>query len=235
MIILPGLTTTKKSDWQAKVAEIDQLGLKSISLFPTLFDFEQRQTLYHMLEKTKLQEIPHVHIREQDTTPRELEYLSKRWSTKLYNTHPTERGMEFASNSGKFQKQIFVENTDVLPENFEEMIKSCGGLCVDFSHWHDYGRIQKRQDYDGFETLVKTYPIGCCHVNAIVKDKMFYDYGPDNRWHYNRHSFSNLSEFDYLNEYIKYFPEIISLELENSFQEQLKAKEYLEQMIINNQ
>lgn len=231
MIILPGLTTTKRSDWREKIKEIDRLGLKEISIFPTPFDPEQRRHLYSLLEKTNLKSIPHVHIREQDTTVDELKYLSKRWETKLYNIHPTERGINFVKSSGVFKNHIYLENTGVLPPDFEDAIKQTAGICIDFSHWQDYWFLQKHRDYKQFNQFVEKYKIGCCHVNATGKEKYFDDYGQNNQWHYNKHHFDDLREFDYLKNFTKYLPPIISLELENSFEDQLRAKKYIEKLI----
>jgi len=40
-----------------------------------------------------------------------------------------------------------------------------------------------------------------------------------------------LKDLDYMKNYEEFWPPIISLELENTFEEQLKAKEYLEKII----
>ena len=86
--ILLGLTTiTPKEEWKNKVKEIDELGIKEVALFPTCLNLEERKELYRLLENTKLERIPHVHIREEDTESWELDYLVKRYKTQVFNTH----------------------------------------------------------------------------------------------------------------------------------------------------
>lgn len=62
--ILLGLTTTPKSDWREKVKEIEKFGIKELALFPTFLSPDERKELYTLLEKTKIKNIPHVHLRD---------------------------------------------------------------------------------------------------------------------------------------------------------------------------
>ena len=99
--ILPGLTTITPGEWKNKVKEIDELGLKEIALFPTCLDYKARHELYHLLEKTGLSSIPHVHLREEDFEVEELDYLVKRFKTQVFNVNPTLRTMEFLKRNKK--------------------------------------------------------------------------------------------------------------------------------------
>lgn len=79
--------------------------------------------------------------------------------------------------------------------------------------------------------LSKKFPIGCAHVSAKPKFKyflarVFKKVGA--------HYAFGLSEFDYLKKYTKYFPEYLSLELENDFEKQLEIKKYIENNILLN-
>jgi len=49
--------------------------------------------------------------------------------------------------------------------------------------------------------------------------------------HYSKHNFDDLREFDYLEKYVKFVPELATLGLDNSFREQLEAKEDIEKII----
>jgi hypothetical protein len=76
-----------------------------------------------------------------------------------------------------------------------------------------------------FDLLLEKYQVGCCHVSAY----------PQLRYAFKRlwkrlggHYMLGVSELDYILPYQKYLPYYISLELENSFEEQLEAKAYLE-------
>ena len=60
MIILPGLTSTKKERIPAFLADMRRRGVKSIALFPTCLTRSERQALYAELEDVPGLGIPHV-------------------------------------------------------------------------------------------------------------------------------------------------------------------------------
>lgn len=221
--ILLGLTTTPGSNWREKVKEIDRLGLEEIALFPTFLKPFERKELYSLLEKTKLKNILHVHLRD-DMTEEEVKYFLNRWKTQVFNIHPYKQFLPFLKEE-VFKKIIFVENHTWIKKDFKKMINLCGGICLDFAHW----KSRKNNLFNGywnFEKLIKKYVIGCCHVSAIRKQNRFF-------WT-DDHHFKTLKDFDYLKEFKDYFPELISLELENSFVEQLEVKKYLKKGTLVN-
>jgi len=220
--ILLGLTTTPDSDWREKVKEIDKLGLKELALFPTFLKTPERKELYGLLEQTGLQAVPHVHIRGEDMDLEEMEYLSKRYGVAVFNTHSIQ---SYPINFDYSKYKLYLENTSHIPT--KEELEKYDGLCVDFSHW-EAGIKMKNPAYADFENLVKKYPVGCCHISAVSEELFHYSYCNPG---YDKHLFSNYAEFDYLKKYLKYIPEIVSLELVNPLREQLKVKEHLEKII----
>ena len=48
---------------------------------------------------------------------------------------------------------------------------------------------------------------------------------------YSYHMLGELSELDYVKKYVQYLPRYLSIELENSFREQIKIREYLEKIV----
>ncbi len=230
-IILLGLTTTPKSDWRKKVEEIDSLRLREIALFPTAIKIKERKKLYKLLEKTKLKKIPHVHLRD-DMKEWELDYLAEKYNTKLFNIHPNKEAYKIFRHK-KYNKKIFIENLMEIDDIFVDNLNKCGGICLDVSHWHDQGVIQNNYGYNKFFDLLKKYKIGCCHISAIQeKFKTCIDYRTNKKINfYSYHYLNKLRELDYVKKYIKYLPDIISIELENSFKDQLKVKDYLEKII----
>lgn len=223
--ILLGLTTTPDSDWREKVKEIEKLKIKEIALFPTFLEAGKRKELYDLLEKTGIEKIPHVHLRPGDMPLEELEYFAKKYYTEVFNIHsPREFPLNF--DYSKYKKITYLENTDFVPNKKE--IKELGnGLCVDFSHWEN-GIKKNNKDYVNFEELIKNNEIGCCHISGISEKLFLYKHCEPA---YDIHTVKNLSELNYIKKYLKYLPDIISIELENSFEEQIKVKEYLEKII----
>lgn len=229
--ILVGLTTISGDEWKNKIKEIDKLGIKELALFPTCLNAKQRKELYKKLEKTGLKRIPHVHIRH-DFESWELDYLVERFKTKAFNLHPYLESMEIINKNKKHSHKIFVENL-IDFKFFRQVAEMCGGICLDVSHWEDYGKKQKMKCYNNFLGYLKTKKIGCNHISGIREKKyLHFSKKMDKEISsYSYHSLKNLEELDYVKKYKKYLSDIISIELENPFREQLEVKKYLEKII----
>lgn len=232
--ILLGLTTTPDSDWRSKVEECRKFDIQEIALFPTSINLENRKELYNLLEDSPVKSIPHVHLRT-DMKIDELDYLVEKFNTKVFNIHSNQDVHKFLEEFGEYTPNIYVENNpDLIPDNDE--LRKYGGLCVDFSHWQD--SIMRGEDnvISKMQEAVIKFKIGCSHISAVdsviqkSQDTKFSNIIYEG---YSKHSFSNLNEFDYIKKFVKYLPELISLELENTFADQLKVKKYLEEIINN--
>lgn len=232
--ILLGLTTTPKSDWRGKVEEMKKFGIKKIALFPTFLETEQRNELYSLLEEIEGLEIPHVHLRS-DMAMDELQYFIDKFDSKIFNIHPDNSRYIFSDDFLKFSSYIYVENLIIIPT--VEELKKYSGICIDFSHWENNVRLgindwnDPQEKYnDAMLKRLKIFSVGCCHVSP-VQDDPYTDTDFPTGFQYDKHSFDDLKEFDYLLKYKQYFPKYLSLELENSFEEQLEAKEYLKKLL----
>lgn len=229
--ILLGLTTTSGSGWRGKVAECQKFNIKEIALFLTGIGFAERRELYGLLENSPVKSIPHVHLRS-DMQIGELDYLTQKFQTQVFNIHPKKDVYGSVGDWDRYKQNIFVENSTVTPE--QEELERCGGICIDFSHWQDWIILEKEENVSKMEEAAQKFKIGCCHVsavgNALIKtqDQIHPEITYEN---YSKHTFSDLKEFDYIKNFIEYLPELISLELENSFAEQLEAKKYLTELI----
>ncbi|MDD5031974.1 MAG: hypothetical protein PHR36_02910 [Patescibacteria group bacterium] len=228
--LLLGLTTITKSDWQKKVKEIDELGLKEIALFPTCLRIQERRRLYKLLEKTGLKKIPFVHVRH-DFQKWEFAYLEKRFGAKVFNTHFDKVNDSFIARSRKYLKRIYLENNRPLSDNLIPLLDIFAGLCLDISHWEDYGRIQKIASFKKMPKLLKKYKVGCGHISAMRKTPFYLKEKEGRMAYYNSHWLKDLSELDYVKRYVKYLPPICAIELENPLKRQMEAKKYLEEII----
>lgn len=220
--VLLGLTTTPGSDWRGKIKEIDKFGIKEIALFPTCLRINARKLLYELLEKSGLEEIPHVHLRSQDMEKWELELFEKKYKTQLFNIHQDEIDDPILK---PYLHKVYVENQFKYLQ--EDTVKKCAGICLDLSHIEE-GRIWKKSSLDPVNELLDSYPVGCCHISAVKFSKL----DIINKYMgVSRHMLHNLREVDYVAKYKQYLPQYISIELENSFEEQLGIKERLEKII----
>jgi len=232
--ILLGLTTTPKSDWREKVKEINKFKIKEIALFPTMLAMAERKELYKLLEKTCVKRIPHVHLRD-DMENWELDYFSGKYKTKLFNIHLSQAFDKLVKQNKKYLKKIYIENNLKIDDGYAKLLKDVGGICFDVSHFHDLWAMRKIPAYNDFPRLLEEYPIGCCHLSAIREQST-----PCNSWDLKSseldeffcyHWLDNLSQLDYVKNYIDFLPEYVSIELENSFEEQIEARKYLEKII----
>lgn len=227
--LLPCLTTTRKAHWRRLTGEIASHQLTEIALYVTCVTLDERRELYDLLAATAVTKIPHVHLRD-DTEEWELDYLSERYGTTLFNLHPSPAGLAIMERYPRYRSRFYLENLKLLDEGFYEGVRRCGGVCLDFSHWADFGLIRQLPQYQGFRQVLAEVPVGCCHVSAVVPHGWTDRQG---RRRYNRHHFADLSEFDYLADLREYIPPIVSLELENPLTEQLQAITYIEQLLAD--
>ena len=228
MRILPGLTSTKRERIAAFIADLRRSDERLIALFPTCLDKGERRELYRELESIPGLGIPHVHARA-DCDLEEMRYLERTFGTEAFNIHPRRSGHPFAADLDGLAGRVFIENVEVPVEDAELVPQSpaggpaFGGLCPDFSHLEN-ARLHDRGAY--VETTMRQlgrFPIGCCHLSALRV-------GVPNAWsgEWDHHAFAALADFDYLAAYRRFFPASwASLELENSFSEQLEARAYI--------
>ena len=222
--IYPSITTT--SDYQNQIKEINELAINTVCLFPTGIDFLERKRLYTLLEKSSVKEIPFVHIRH-DMREEELDYFMKRFKTRLFNIHSQiHSSFRLENDLSKYNKFIYVETTR---HPLDGTLYKYAGICLDTAHVENQ-RLKKTKVYESFMQSLNKHPFGITHISAIAQNPRL-ENGDVN---YDEHKFKNLSEFNYVKSYAKYFSKIIALELENSIHDQLKVKSYLENLLSCN-
>lgn len=220
MKILPAITTTKGSDWRAKIEEAKKIGLKEVCFFLTCLDFEQRKEFYKLAKNTGVKKVPFMHIRN-DMEIWELDYFVKNYKTKAFNIH-CDLKYPLINNYLKYKNIIFIENIHNIIDKKD--LEKFAGICLDFAHLED-DRLMDEKKFKKVLKLLEKYPIGCNHISAVSAKKYTDQYGS---FCHSKHFYENPSEFDYLKNYPKkYFSNYIALELENTLEEQLKAKDYI--------
>lgn len=233
MIMLPGLTSTRKERIPAFVAALRSSRVRDIALFPTCLSATERRALYDELETIPGLGIPHVHLRS-DCDEAEMEYLSGRFGTQAFNIHPRASSHAFGPIPRRFAARTFIENVDIPAEDTELLGDGDavpGGLCPDFSHLEN-ARLFGNQTYVAtVEGQLGRFGVGCCHLSAIRV-------GVPNHWAgmWDHHEYASLSDLDYLSRYRGFLPQSwASLELENDFDQQMLAIEYLADLFSRRQ
>lgn len=228
--ILPTITTTQGSDWRERIKEVNEIGLKEIALFPTNIRKKEREELYKLLEKSCVKNIPFVHLRS-DMELEELNYLVETYGAKVFNTHTAREYPFIYETWAKYRKMIYIENV-YFPLDQEEL-KKFAGICLDFSHLEN-DRLMHPETFKHNIQILERFPIGCNHIGAIKKE-IWIDPGDGynkNKTRHDFHQLGDLRELDYLKNYpLKYFSSYITIELENSIEEQLKIKDYIRSIL----
>ena len=224
-MLLPTITTITPGAWRKKIKEIKKLKLKEVALFPTCLNPQERQELYSLLKKTDVKRVPFVHLKTEDMPLAELDYLKKNFNVQVFNTH-TQKEYAFCEDYQKYHHIIYIENTYAPLD--EEEIKEFGGICLDFSHLEN-DRLQEPEKYKHNVKIIEKYLPGCCHISAVKKELKR---DSDSQFKFSSHHLSNLSELDYLKNYpLKYFAPYISIELENTIEEQLEGIKYIKKIL----
>jgi len=224
MQIFPTVTTITPGKWREKLAEVKKLKLREVCLFLTCLDKKEREEFYLLLKETSVERVPFVHMKN-DMPPEELAFLIKTYKTEVFSTH-SEKEFPLFYDCSRYKKVICIENTYEPLDEAE--IKEFGGVCLDLSHLES-DRILRPDVYRTNVEVLKKYPPKCSHISVIKKEAVFNE---KSQKRMTTHCLKDLSELDYLKRYsMEYFGEIAAIELENTIEEQLKAKEYISILI----
>lgn len=222
--IIPSIVTTTDK-WRERIEETKKLQIKELAFFPTCLSGPEREEAYKLLESNGIKSIPFVHLKN-DMSPEELDYLIRVFGTRKFNIHAQKSSTyKLVFDLSKYQKMIFLENS-TFP--WEDTLNDWAGICLDVSHLESEQLRNGEVLADWYSGLEK-HPVGAWHVSAIYDPPISYP-GYD-KLHYDVHRYDNLKRFDYVQKYRKFLAEIIALELENTIEEQLEAKKYLERIL----
>jgi hypothetical protein len=223
--VLVSVTTIHDADWQKQIEDIQSQNIKEIALFVTGLDQQERQACYQLLEKIPGLEIPFSHIRS-DVDETEINYLQSQFGTKKFNLHPARQYPQFDYPKA-IKNQIYIENASY--GLCEEDIEGFAGICLDLSHLRNF-QLTRLDEYQNVIQLLTRFPAGANHVSAIWPKRHLDPL--DNLAHFDKHEFSDLSQFDYLKDFPgEYFAEHIAIELSNPIKDQLEAKVYIENIL----
>lgn len=230
MKIVVSVTTVSMSnaqnDWRSQVVELKKFRIAEAAVFPTGLKEKERYELYRNLKEAGVTKIPLVHLLT-EMKPEEIGFLLDSFETDSYNLHSIET-WPLQYDYSEWKKDIYLENGKTVPTNkeFEEF----GGVCIDFSHWHNASLLGNDPYCDRMVDTVKHFKTGVSHLSAIKKRMIRNPFRPEFE-QYDSHLMEDLTEFNYLTGYRKYLAPINAIELENSIEDQLKVKAYIEKLL----
>lgn len=219
MRILPSVVTTNNFHTN-QLKELGKLNLKEICVFLTCLSKKERSKFYKYLECSSLKRIPFVHLRS-DMEVKELDFFAKRFKTNLFNIHPLSL-FPLENDLSKYKEMILIENSDVVLA--EKDLEKFAGICLDFTHLESDRRLNNGK-YQKNIQMLKKFPCKFGHISAI-RNILNLD-EKTGKLQYDFHRVNNFSELDYLERYYQIFPPLVTLELENGLEEQLKIIDYL--------
>jgi len=218
--ILIGLTGEKPDDLLLKIREANGFGLKEASLFLELIEIAKRDIIYNTLLKSKIKNIPLVHIRH-DMEKTELEFLRKKFKTKYFTIHEENFVRDDIKKWKGLYKNLYLEmNFDNFVSK-KVKIEKIGGFCVDLAHFKvGMEKLSKDFEYVFEKKNLKKY-FDCNHLN-----------GWNLKTNCDMHTIENLNNFDYLKTLPKFlFGKCIAIEVRNSIKDQIEFKKYLSKIL----
>jgi len=215
--ILLSITGEKNVDGQEKLAEINELRIKTAAVFLSQFDHKERDNFYRFLLKSSIEKIPFVHIRD-DVNKEEIKFFIDRYQTTYFNIH--EEHFKILDKWQGFWDKLYLEmNYDSeIPKDVK--VRKIGGFCIDLSH---FKAAMARGSEEVNYAFLRRHQIkfACNHLNGYDPIQMR-----------DKHTITSLKDFEYLTTLPKYiFGQVIALEVENSIKEQIKFKEYLAKLL----
>ena len=219
----PTITSVSGNHFK-KIKEAKKLKISKLCVFFSPLNLEERKDIYKALEQSHIEEIIFAHIRG-DYTKEEIYYLKKRFGTKLFNFHSV-NNHPILYDHEELKKEIYIENT--VCEFTDEEIRDYAGICLDVSHLEN-DRLTNNKSYNYFLNLLNKMKCGCGHASAIKNKKEYCPVAEKEK--FDKHTFNELKDFDYLKKYKKLLPSIIALEVENSLKEQLNAIKYINNLL----
>lgn len=206
--------------WEKLLREASGLELKEVAFFFTGTDRNERKKVYEALENSSVKSIPFVHLRS-DTEVEEIDYLIDKFKTKKFNIHPESGSYPMENDISKYKDMVYVENAHDFWNGVifgKEDVVDWAGVCVDVAHLVIEEHLYK-ENYEKTLKVIKESKAGCNHISPFKMEQE--DVGK-------AHFLEDFSELDYLKECPAYvFSDTMALEMTNSVKEQLKAREYI--------
>ncbi|MBI2041739.1 MAG: hypothetical protein HYT20_01810 [Candidatus Nealsonbacteria bacterium] len=208
-----GITGGKNIDWQSKLKEINQLGIKEAAVFLERFNKQERDNLRRFLPESSIKKVPLVHLRS-DTGKDEVRFFIDNFQTEYFNIHEDHFNL-LDQWEGYWDKLYLEMNYDSeIAKNVK--VRKIGGFCVDLAHFKS--AIARGSDEASYIFSEKDkIKFASNHLGG---------YSPETKS--DLHVIANLKNFDYLATLPKWvFSDVIAIEVDNSIKEQMVFRDYI--------
>ncbi len=222
--ILYGLTANPLTDWHGEIIKMAGLKIDTLALFLRDLPLESRRALYRDLEAAPPRSIPFVQLAA-DVEEWELRYLVAKYQTESFSLPASDTAFAFAGALAEPLPRMYIENPTRIKDTplFNE--SSCGrihlsGVCLDTAAL-ERNRVS---DPKGYETVIRVLDhcsIGAAIISPVSESLLARFAKPSKR-------LDSLKQLRYLSHLPpSYFGEMIALNIENTFEEQVEIRAYL--------
>lgn len=215
--LIVSVTARTRREWQDKLKEIDQHGIKEVGLFLESLSSREREGLLPALVKSPVRKIPLVHIRD-DTTKQEIAFLIKHFGSRYFTIH--ENHFHILKRWRGYYKKLYLEtNTDDRLAKYVD-VEEIGGFCIDLAHFKKEVTKQTKEYRYIVEEMGKV-KFACNHLSG-------YSY----RRNKDLHEVKSIRDFDYLKTLPhNIFGRVIAFEIFNPIKDQLKYQKHLKKLL----
>lgn len=216
--VFVSITGCTEQHWKDKLKEINKFKIPKVALFLTRWNKKQKQKIYKALLKSKIKEIPLVHLRH-DMLKDEVKFLAKNFKTKYFTIH--EESFKIMHKWKGFYKKLFLEMDYNNFVSKSVNVNKIGGFCIDLAHF----KADEEKWSKEFEYIIKrrnvTRYFACNHISGYSPEK--------NR---DKHTVESAKDFNYLTSLPKFlFGKVLAVEIDNNIAQQLKFKKYIVRLL----
>lgn len=229
--IVVGVVARPDSDWRGALSSVASLGITEIALFLTALDFEGRRDLYRSLDGAGLVSVPYVQLAA-DTKDWEPLYLSEKFGTSAFSVAARADTAKIISSLGEAHHPILLENPEEKAAHAffsDETISAAGaaGICLDAGAL-ERDRLRDKKSYQSVIAALDHNSIGATFITPVFESRWREMMGHPQR-------LSSLSQLHYVKHFpAAYLSKIVALKLDNSLEEQLEVRAYLESFLRRN-
>jgi len=209
--------TGQDNDWQFKLEEVNQLKLTEVAVFLERFEKQERDHLYKFLLKSSIKKVPFVHLRH-DTDKKDIEFFVNNFQTQYFNIH--EQSFDVLDQWKPYWDKLYLEMNYDSEIDKDVKVRKIGGFCIDLAHFES-AIAQGTEEAEYIFRRKDDIKFSCNHLNGF-----------DPVTKSDKHTVSDLKQFDYLTDLPKFvFGQVIAIEVENSIKEQLEFKKHLDKIL----
>lgn len=224
--ILVSLMARPNTKWREEIARLSNLGISELALFIDVFTLDQRKEVYRLLEASGIKSIPYVQMAN-NFEEGEIDFLVTTYKTEVFGLSLDNTSLALIASLTKYIALIAPENPankKFAPLFTDEALSrlNIAGVCLDLTTIES-DRLHAKKKYELEIHTLDHHVLLATQIGPISENFFKKSFQIKSR------RLTSLADLHYLGHIPKaYLADLIVLELENSLEEQLEVKTYLE-------